>query len=130
VGVTGLDGIEKVPVPTPLIAATWNVYVSPFVRPGIVQFGATVVVEDGHASVVVTDVVVSVAVTVNPMMALLPVLFGGVQASPAAPFSPEADTMVGDAGSEAPLPLEVNCTFSFGVVAPATTVIDVNNCVL
>jgi hypothetical protein len=56
-GVTPLEALEKLPVPTALIAATWKKYVVPLVRPVAV-----------HA--VVVEVVVQPAALLNGPVAL------------------------------------------------------------
>ena len=57
-GVTPLDTVEKLPVPTALIAAIWKKYVVPFVSPVAVQ-------------AVVVDVVVQPAALLNGPVALV-----------------------------------------------------------
>ena len=41
-GLTGLDGLDAGPVPTPLVAVTVNVYAVPFTRPDTTQPAPTV----------------------------------------------------------------------------------------
>ena len=63
-GVTLAEEAENEPVPTALIAATVNVYVSPLTSPVTLQVVAVLEVDEGQASVVFVEVVVFRAVTV------------------------------------------------------------------
>jgi hypothetical protein len=56
--------LENEPVPAEFVAATEKVYTSPAVRPVMLQLVDVLEVELGQASLVITDAVVSSAVTV------------------------------------------------------------------
>jgi len=62
--VTEFDGFENEPVPAAFVAATVKVYTSPAVRSVTLQLLDVLVVDEGQASLVRTEAVVSSAVTV------------------------------------------------------------------
>jgi hypothetical protein len=94
-GVTGLEALEAGPVPTPLVADTWNVYVVPFVRPvttTLVAGGEPVTTVGLWAAVPMNGVTVEVVIG-------LPPLAGADQETDADPLPATAVTFVGAAGA-------------------------------
>ena len=89
-GVTGADGSEAAPVPTPLVAVTVKVYEVPLVRPLTVQESGPLdqvqVLESGED------------VTVYPVMELPPLSAGAVQETDAEALPATAVAPVGAPG--------------------------------
>jgi hypothetical protein len=94
VGVTAADAVEGALVPAVFVAVTVNVYLCPLVRPVTVR-GERVPVT---VCPPLAGVVVSVAVTVYPVMADPPSLVGGVKVTVACPLPAVAETPVGAPG--------------------------------
>ena len=94
-GVTTLDAAEPVLAPTAFVAVTVNVYMSPLVKP-VTTIGLPA---PDTVCPPLPGVVVSVAVTVYPVMTEPPSLAGGMNATDTCPLPDLADTPVGAPGT-------------------------------